>query len=106
MRLQRLFITSALLLLFILIVAACCPIPVPRESIKWPGCEFTITDEAGRPLEKVPPDACHSRLAASGPEAVATVDGPVLRRFKRNRRRGAAFCANHLMGLPCGARSA
>ncbi len=51
MRLQRLSITSALLLLFILIVAACCPIPVPRESIKWPGCEFTITDEVGQPLE-------------------------------------------------------
>ena len=74
--------------------------PTPKAG------RYLLRRVPGRPLGKVPPDVGLSRLAASGPEAVAAVDGPVLRRFERNRRRGATFRANHLMGLPGGARSA
>lgn len=50
MNMGKLAITAALITLFVIIIAACCPIPVPRESIRWPGCEFKITDKQGQPL--------------------------------------------------------
>lgn len=47
---QRTMVTLRLLGLLVLIITACCPIPVQRDSLRWPGCEFKITNEQGRPL--------------------------------------------------------